>query len=110
MRINLKLLLLIFFVLQQLVGTNGFHRQRRSATETCEISRIASIGSHFTRHTVGDDNFQRGDFPWIVALYTNFQNQDPEFFCTGTLISARHVITGKNQMQNPIFSSFNDKI
>lgn len=40
------------------------------------------------------DQFKRGDFPWIVALlYTGFS--PPSYFCGGSLISSRHVVTGK---------------
>ena len=51
---------------------------------------------------------KRGEFPWMVALL-NKSKIPAEFFCAGTLISTRHVITGKNQMQNQISSSFSDR-
>lgn len=44
---------------------------------------------------VHGSNFTRGDYPWIVALmYT--KNGEKGFFCSGTLVSSRHVVTGKN--------------
>ena len=38
--------------------------------------------------------FTRGDFPWAVALFFIGKNS-PMFFGGGTLISKRHVLTGK---------------
>lgn len=59
---------------------------------------------------VHGDQFKRGDFPWIVALlYTGFS--PPSYFCGGSLISSRHVVTGKifhffiNNKPQIIFSS-----
>ena len=87
MKINLKFLLLLYVVLPQLVlGANGILRQRRSATRKCGDPQIASIQSHRTRRVVGGESFQRGDFPWMVALYKNVSNQAPEFLCAGTLV------------------------
>ena len=42
------------------------------------------------------DSFSRGEFPWMVALLDKITNP-PAFFCAGTLISWRHVVTGKNK-------------
>ena len=52
--------------------------------------------------------FKRGQFPWMVALLNKLKTL-PEFFGAGTLISTRHVITGKNHEQNQIFSPLGDK-
>lgn len=40
------------------------------------------------------ESFPRGTFPWMVALLTN--KKDPlAFFCGGTLVSLKHVVTGE---------------
>lgn len=41
-------------------------------------------------------SFSRGNFPWIVALI-NTKDRANKFFCAGTLVSNRHVITGENR-------------
>lgn len=49
---------------------------------------------------VHGDHFKRGDYPWIVALlYTGFS--PPSYFCGGTLISTKHVVTGRKTKVTP---------
>lgn len=40
---------------------------------------------------VGGSQTTRGEWPFIAALY---YTDDAKFFCGGTLISAKHVLTG----------------
>lgn len=42
---------------------------------------------------VGGSNIRHGQFPWIVAF--NQTRIDFSYFCGGTLVSLRHVITGR---------------
>jgi hypothetical protein len=44
---------------------------------------------------VNGAEFRRGSFPWLVALMYVGDNSPSKFFCGGTLISAKHVLTGK---------------
>lgn len=37
----------------------------------------------------------RGAFPWLVAMFL-LKNLGPEFRCSGSLISHKHVVTGKS--------------
>ena len=85
MKENSKILLLLYFVLPQLV---------LGVTEKCGNPKNARIQSYRTSRMVGGEDFKRGDFPWMVALTRNSNNKDPDFFCAGTLVSNRHVITG----------------
>ncbi|CAB3222120.1 unnamed protein product [Arctia plantaginis] len=41
--------------------------------------------------------YNRGDVPWLVAIYRNTRN-DLAFICGGTLVSDRHVITAAHCM------------
>lgn len=41
------------------------------------------------------EKFDRGDFPWMVALYRIAHRSQAKYFCGGTVISNRHVLTGK---------------
>ena len=95
MRIFLKFVVLFYFVVPQLVfGANDVRQQLRNATKKC-----GSPGDGIRSRIVGGDAFERGDLPWMVALTKNVENQAPDFFCTGTLVSFRHVITGNDQSQ-----------
>ena len=42
---------------------------------------------------IGGSQVERGKWPWIVALFKTVNN-DSKFFCGGTLISNKHVVTG----------------
>ena len=70
--------------------------------------RVCGKPSQATGFIVRGKSFNRGEFPWMVALLIKLKTP-AEYFCAATLISTRHVITGKNQMPNQIFSSFGDK-
>ena len=81
---------MLFVVLPQLVfGVNSITRQRIMARGKCG-NPVSDLQSRISR---GDD-FERSDLPWMVALSRNYRNQAPVFFCAGTLVSSRHVITG----------------
>ena len=41
-----------------------------------------------------EKDFKRGDLPFMVALLDN-RNESKPFFCAGTLITTRHVLTGE---------------
>lgn len=46
---------------------------------------------------VRGENFVRGDFPWMVALYRHKLGKTrPEYICGGSVISDHHVLTGTN--------------
>ncbi|CAO1412374.1 unnamed protein product [Diamesa serratosioi] len=47
----------------------------------------------------GGDNIKRGDWPWLVAFYTNIGNS-LNFICGGSLISKLHVITAAHCIQD----------
>lgn len=48
--------------------------------------------SEYNGEIVGGTQTTKGDWPWLVAL-THGENDD--FFCGGSLISAKHVLSGK---------------
>lgn len=57
-------------------------------TDTCGISKKGA------GLVVRGQNFRRGDFPWIVALIYTL-TKPPSYFCGGTLISTKFVLSGK---------------
>lgn len=42
-------------------------------------------------------NYNRGEWPWLVAIYKR-KDGSLHFICSGTLVSARHVVTGENTL------------
>lgn len=55
---------------------------------------------------IGGSNFTRGDFPWIVALMYKSMSS-PKFICGGTIITTKHVITGKRRHSLIILAAIN---
>lgn len=88
--INMRILLIqcltIFLICE--VTSSSPNRHKRDVTTCGNSIRSTSL-------IAGGTSFPSGAFPWVVALnYT--KNKQTHFFCSGTLISSRHVITGKN--------------
>lgn len=44
---------------------------------------------------IGGDDFERGTWPWMVAMFTR-RNRVERFFCGGTLVTSSIVVSGKN--------------
>lgn len=42
-------------------------------------------------------DFDRGDFPWTVALLRARNVGTPRFFCGATLVTLSHVVTGNRK-------------
>lgn len=62
-----------------------------SGSECGTVSPIESRTSYSTFRIGGGDEVQKGDYPFVAALY---QTNERQFFCGGTLISVKHVLTG----------------
>ena len=60
------------------------------------VDRVCGKPSQTIGFIVHGENFKRGEFPWMVALL-NKRKKPAEFFCAATLISTRHLITGKTK-------------
>lgn len=44
---------------------------------------------------INGTQFERGSYPWMVALMYKKDFQPPKYFCGGSLISSTHVVTGE---------------
>lgn len=83
---NISVILISLFAIASSAEADSSRLQ--SSADTCGIPKVTS------GYIVRGQSFSRGNFPWIVALvYTKVR--PPAFFCAGTLISQRFVITGK---------------
>lgn len=43
----------------------------------------------------GGKTFSPGRFPWMVALFYDDGVNEPKYFCGGTLVSLKHILTGE---------------
>ena len=94
---------LSLFIILNVLELNALVQQQTN------VERVCGKPAQARGLIVQDKNIKRGEFPWMVALL-NKQKTPAEFFGSGTLISTRHVITGKKEVQKQIFLSFGDKI
>lgn len=56
---------------------------------------IEIVFSDFDERILGGDETSRGDWPFMASL---FEVETQKFFCGGTLISQKHVLTGNNDL------------
>ena len=82
---------LSLFIILNVLGLNATVQQQRN------VDRVCGKPAKAKGLIVNGEEFKRGEFPWMVALLNKRKNP-AQFFGAGTLISTRHVITGKNQM------------
>jgi secreted trypsin-like serine protease len=81
------MIILFVLILLSFSSCEAF-RVKRTAL-SCEIP---SVNSGFV---VGGNEVVRGSYPWMVALMKLEDNEPPMYFCGGSLISKKHVLTGE---------------
>ena len=79
---------------QLVFGAYGMHGPQSGVMEKC-----GNLGSDIQSRVLRGEDFKRGDFPWMVALIKKVTKKAPIFFCAGTLVSSRHVVTGNERSQ-----------
>jgi secreted trypsin-like serine protease len=67
------------------LSAQRFKRQSQS----CGVPFKKSVGL-----ILGGETFERGAWPWMVAMFTQ-KNKVEKFFCSGTLVSSTKVVTGE---------------
>lgn len=85
------MILLIFYAakVKVIVGSNS---------NNLNIFAECGKGSRITPTMIGGETFERGTYPWLVALiYTG--NNMSNFFCGGVLVNETTVLTGKILLQ-----------
>lgn len=60
----------------------------------CGIQRAATMPSVFGSEKVEKD---KHEFPWLAALHHRSKRT---FFCSGSLISEKHILSGKTQLDD----------
>lgn len=80
---------LIFVTTETVTSSNTTQsRIKRNNNQICGIS------SQATSLIIGGSDFQRGTWPWMVAIMKKTSSK-PQFFCGGILISNTKLLTGK---------------
>lgn len=59
-------------------------------TLSCGTSSFSGIGLMYGGHT-----FAKGSWPWMVAMMYKRDETPLKFFCSGTLVTHRKIVTGK---------------
>jgi hypothetical protein len=85
------LLLVVLCIVIHDVAGGPTDRVERAVTSTrcgkSQAARELSIGgSHTALHS----------WPWMVALQKKLPENKSKFFCTGSLIAERHIVSGKD--------------
>jgi secreted trypsin-like serine protease len=82
------MLVKIILVLMLLAIETSAVRYRRDSNQKC------GTPTQSTSLVVGGSTFQRGTWPWMVALMQKATNP-PKLFCGGVLVSYTKVLTGE---------------
>jgi hypothetical protein len=84
---------LFYLALSTVESQREFNRSisrfKRNSSHRC------GIPSQTTSLVIGGSNFQRGSWPWMVALMQKTEST-PKLFCGGVLISSTKILTGDN--------------
>lgn len=59
-------------------------------------NEVCGVTSQSTSLIINGNDFQRGTWPWMVALMQK-TTSPPKLFCGGVLVSRTKVLTGENQ-------------
>lgn len=88
--------LTIFIVLSitsfSVFGDNATHARIRRNNDAC------GIPSQSTSLIIRGNDFQRGAWPWMVAIMQK-TTSPPRLFCGGVLVSSTKVLTGELKSQ-----------
>ena len=85
------ILFVIRSVVMQNVSESSFRERLKRQNPVCGVPSQLSQGLIYN-----GESFQRGSWPWMVALMYKMRAKPLKFFCGGTLVSDKKVVTGKN--------------
>jgi hypothetical protein len=90
MLLKFVLILIVFGCVSAQNFTHLSPRRLKRQNQLCGIPFKGSTGLIF-----GGETFDKGTWPWMVAMYTRKNNMEKKFFCSGTLVSSSKVVTGE---------------
>jgi hypothetical protein len=82
----------LFIVIGDVAGGPTDRIERASPSQQCGETKAAS------GYAVGGTNTRPNSWPWMVALRRDFPENKTAFFCAGSLIAERHVVSGKDKL------------
>lgn len=85
----IKKVFLILIVILFIGNCNATLGRVKRQSRSCGVAGIVGRGL-----IVSGKSFERGKFPWMVALMEKINSEHPTFFCGGTLVSTNKVMTG----------------
>jgi secreted trypsin-like serine protease len=92
------MIVLLSVVLCIVIGdVAGGPTERSTSTKKCGRTRAGNPYSFGGTHT------ELNAWPWMVALRKELPKNKTAFFCAGSLIAERHVVSGKNEF-TPLYS------
>lgn len=84
---------LIFFI-QSIFEISYAKINQTSLRFTRSVNQQCGVPTQSTSLVIGGNNFQRGTWPWMVALMQK-ETTPPKLFCGGVLVSTTKVLTGE---------------
>lgn len=87
-----KILFTALILLSCIISDNECAITKR---QTDTIKQVCGIPQKNTGLIVNGSELKRGRFPWMAALML-ISRHPPIFFCGGSLISDKHVVTGEH--------------
>ena len=81
-----KILLVVFVVVCETLG------DKFPMNQTCGLKESSSEPLSFGPGTYGVAETKKSEWPWLVAF---IYWPESKFFCAGSLISEKHVLSGK---------------
>ena len=85
---GLIIIIVLLTAIKTIDGNNFTLKRLRRNNREC------GIPSKSTSLILGGNNFDRGEWPWMVALMKK-TSSSPIFFCGGVLVSSTKVLTGE---------------
>lgn len=75
-------------------SASGLRAKRQTSQDSCGVPSEVGTGL-----ILNGETFAKNSWPWMVALLLRQKEseakQEPKFFCAGTLISRKQVLTGE---------------
>lgn len=85
-----QVIILLIVLAGFITAFDGNLQRFKRQNQNCGIPSIFGRGLVYK-----GESFQRGSWPWMVALMHRSSAKPSKFFCGGTLVSDKKVLTGE---------------